>query len=236
MTTRFRLDRVEDRAAGRERIAGRAGRAGDDQAVGDERREVGVVDGDVEPADAGERAAGDDDVVEGDVARVVDRLAAAQDPALERHPLVDREVGPSTILARTASSSPASAFERKPTLPRLMPRIGTSTSATARTARRNVPSPPSTTSASVVGSSRSEDLQVARLGLPVVDARASGTSRRRGRSARRPPRSSGCRRNRCGSTVTARVARGDGDPRRRSRRNPGRRAGGPGTRDCPPAR
>ena len=58
--------RVEDRAAGRERVAGRAGRAGDDQAVGDERREVRVVDRDVEPADAGQRAAGDDDVVEGD--------------------------------------------------------------------------------------------------------------------------------------------------------------------------
>ena len=77
--------RVEDRAAGRERIAGRAGRAGDDEAVGDERREVRVVDGDIEPADAGERAAGDDDVVEGDEARRSVRIgvAAAQDPALE---------------------------------------------------------------------------------------------------------------------------------------------------------
>ena len=70
----------------------------------------------------------------------------------------------------TASSSPASAFDRKPTLPRLMPRIGTSTSATARTARRNVPSPPRTTSASVVGSSRTSAVEVARLGLPLVDA------------------------------------------------------------------
>ena len=35
-----------------------------------------------------------------------------------------------------------------------MPRSGTSTSATARAARRNVPSPPSTTRTSVVGSSR----------------------------------------------------------------------------------
>ena len=123
-------DRVEDRAAGRERIAGRAGRAGDDEAVGDERGEVRVVDGDVEPADAGQRAAGDDDVVERDVAHVVDRLAVAQDPALERHPLVDREAAARRSWPRTASSSPASAFERKPTLPRLMPRIGTSTSAT----------------------------------------------------------------------------------------------------------
>ena len=37
-----------------------------------------------------------------------------------------------------------------------MPRSGTSTSATARAARRNVPSPPSTTRASVVGSSRDQ--------------------------------------------------------------------------------
>ena len=81
--------RIEDRAAGRERVAGRAGRAGDDEAVGDERREVGVVDRHVEPADAGQRAARDDDVVEGEVDSGVERLAAAQDPALERHPLVD---------------------------------------------------------------------------------------------------------------------------------------------------
>ena len=50
--------------------------------------------------------------------------------------------------------SPASAFDRKPTLPRLMPMSGTSTSVTAIAARRNVPSPPSTTRMSVVGSSR----------------------------------------------------------------------------------
>ena len=43
--------------------------------------------------DAGERAAGDDDVVEGDVAAGSSIAAArAQDPALERHPLVDREL------------------------------------------------------------------------------------------------------------------------------------------------
>ena len=51
-----------------------------------------------------------------------------------------------------------------------MPRIGTSTSATARTARRKVPSPPRTTRASVVGELADEGLLVARLGLPVVDA------------------------------------------------------------------
>ena len=59
---------------------------------------------------------------------------------------------PSTSWARTGSSWCASALDRKPTLPRLIPRIGTSTTATACAARRKVPSPPSTTSTSVVGS------------------------------------------------------------------------------------
>ena len=52
---------------------------------------MGVVDRDVEPADAGKRAAGGDDVVEREMAALVDRLAVAQDQRIEPHPLVDRE-------------------------------------------------------------------------------------------------------------------------------------------------
>src|SRR5262245_33777787 len=48
------------------------------------------TDLDVEPADARERAAGDDDVVQGVVRRGTRGAAAGQDPALEGHPLVDR--------------------------------------------------------------------------------------------------------------------------------------------------
>ena len=129
-----------------------------------------VVDRDVEPADAGQRAAGDDDVVERDAAARSARLAAAQDPALERHAAPRCRTRRRRSSASTASSSPASAFDRKPTLPRLMPRIGTSTSATASAARRNVPSPPSTTRTSVVGSSRTRAAVSPDGRLPVVDA------------------------------------------------------------------
>ena len=50
-----------------------------------------AVDRHVEAAHPGQRAAGDDDVVERDVPLVLADAAAAQDPALDDHPLVDRE-------------------------------------------------------------------------------------------------------------------------------------------------
>ena len=77
---------------------------------------------------------------------------------------------PSAIRARTASSSSASTFDRKPILPRFTPSSGTSTSATARAARRNVPSPPSTNSTSVFGSSVAQRVDVAGRGGPLLDA------------------------------------------------------------------
>ena len=89
VTIEVPADRVEDRAAGGERIAGRPGRAGDDEPVGDERREVRAVDRHVEAADPREGTAGDDDVVEGECAGPWEELAAAHDPALERHALGD---------------------------------------------------------------------------------------------------------------------------------------------------
>ena len=64
---------------------------------------------------------------------------------LEHHGFVER--------GEHYTSSFASTRDRNPTLPRLTPRIGTSTSTTARAASRKVPSPPRTTSTSVVGSS-----------------------------------------------------------------------------------
>ena len=124
---------------------------------------------DVEAAHPGERAAGDDDVVEGVMRRPARLAAAGQDAGLERHPLVDRELARDE-LAEDRLELVASTFERKPTLPRLTPSSGTSTSVTARAARRNVPSPPRTTRTSVVGSSADERLEVLGLGGPVVDA------------------------------------------------------------------
>ena len=79
-----------------------------------------------------------------------------------------------------------------------------------------------------------QGVEVARRGLPLVDARASGTSRRRGRSVRRRPRSSGCRRTRCARRSWRRST--VGDPVARSRRSQGRARGGRGTRGCPPVR
>ena len=138
----------------------------------------------------------------------------------------------------TASSSSASAFDRKPTLPRLMPRIGTSTSATARAARRNVPSPPSTTSD--VGRrqlARAASSMSPAGACPLRRCRASGTSRRPARAARRRPRSSGCRRSRSRVGHRSRPGRSTVvDHARRSRRSRARPRGGRGTRGCPPAR
>ena len=197
-------DRVEDRAAGGERVARAPRRACHDETVGDERGEVRVVDADVEPADPRERAARDDDVVEREVALVVAVRAAGQDAALDapsaRRSCTRRR---RCVPARTRGRA-ASAFDRKPTLPRLMPSSGTSTSATARAARRNVPSPPSTTRTSVDGSFVTERIEVARSVPATPRCRGAGTSRMRARRARRSPRSSGCRRTRCGSTVTCR--------------------------------
>ena len=223
-------DGIEDRAAGRERVARGAGRARDDEAVGDEGREVGVVDRDVEAADAGERAAGDHDVVEREVAALVRsacRRAGSAPSSPIRSSIVNR---PATILARTSSSSPASAFDRKPTLPRLMPRIGTSTSATARDGaqERSVAAEHDER----VGRRELADqrVDVAGLELPVVDAADLAPA------------------GRAGAQLDGRLDRrvvGEADPRDRhggrDLRDPlvdlgtarARRRGGRGTRDCP---
>ena len=131
----------------------------------------------------------------------------------------------------TRSSSLASTFDRKPTLPTLMPSRGTSSSMTARAARRNVPSPPRTTRTSVLGSSRWSASRSAAWRRPVVDPVHRPPSRRRAPGARRRRRWSGCRRTRSGATARRVPAIG----RRLGARRSGR-AGGAGTRGCPPAR
>jgi hypothetical protein len=51
---------------------------------------VGVIDGDVEPADPSQRTASDHDVVEREVpARGLGRCTASKDSAFDGHPLVD---------------------------------------------------------------------------------------------------------------------------------------------------
>ena len=176
-------DRVEDRTAGRERVAGRARRAGDDQAVGDEGREVGVVDRDVEPAHPGQRSAGDDDVVERHVLVGVPCPPPAARRIRPSMTMRSSKVNsPAAIRSSTVSRSLASAFDRKPTLPRLMPRIGTSTSATARAARRNVPSPPSTIERVGRRQLAQEPFRVAGRALPLPDpAHLAPTRRPRGK-------------------------------------------------------
>ena len=59
---------------------------------------MGIVDRDVEPADARERTARHDEVVERDVALAVDRVAVAQDDPLEGHPLGDLVLAGSDVL------------------------------------------------------------------------------------------------------------------------------------------
>ena len=192
------------------------------------------ADRDVEPDDPGERAAGDDDVVE----RVVDggpsgrgRRAGSGPRAPSASSIAN---SPATSLASTASSSFASTFERKPTLPRLMPSSGTSTSITARAARRNVPSPPRTTRTSVVAQLAAERLEVLGLGGPVVDAVHPAPAR--GPLAQLDRRLVG---RVVGEADPAGSSRGRSPSAirsRRCRRSSGRPGGGGGTRGCPPAR
>ena len=104
---------------------------------------------------------------------------------------------PAAIRSSTVSRSLASAFERKPTLPRLMPRIGTSTSATARAARRNVPSPPSTIERVGRRQLAQEPFRVAGRALPLPDPAHLAPARPHARQALRSAPGSGCRRTRC---------------------------------------
>ena len=159
----------------------------------------------------------------------VDRAAAAQDQALERHPLVDREPA-GDDLAEDGSSSPASAFDRKPTLPRLTPRIGhvdlgdgpgraqeraVATEHDQRIGRRQL---------------ADERARCRPTGAATRRCRGPGTSPRPARSARPPPRSSGCRRSR---SADGHGPVDLGDRARRSRRSRARARGGRGTRGCP---
>ena len=73
--------RRDDRAAGRQRVGGRSGRRGDDQAVGAHRIDEAAVDLDAHLDHAAAAAAVDDDVVERDAAIAVD-LGVEQGPSL----------------------------------------------------------------------------------------------------------------------------------------------------------
>ena len=83
-------------------------------------------------------------------------------------------------------------------MPRLMPRSGTSTAITAWAARRNVPSPPSTTSTSVAGQLRARAPRcrrpaAAHCSTPRIRHQPGGPLA----AARSPARWWGCRRTRC---------------------------------------
>jgi hypothetical protein len=91
------------------------------------------------------------------------------DGRLESHSVLEREV---TFheLGEDRLQPGVSTLERKPTLPRFTPSNGTSTSATARAARRKVPSPPRTTKAPVFRQALHEGRQLAGRCRPVVYA------------------------------------------------------------------
>ena len=163
------------------------------------------------------------------------RPSAAQDPALQRHPLVDPvlafgdqaehglEIGRLGLRQEPdLAEVDAEQRARRPRRPRARP-AGT---CRRRPGRRGRPS----SGAPRRSASRSPDWR-----LPTRRSRGPGTSRPRARSARRRPRSWGCRRTRSGETVTGAVR---SRPRsgRRSSAQPGPARGGPGTRGCPPVR
>ena len=155
----------------------------------------------------------------------------------QRHPLVDAYQPPSTSCSSTGSSSSASALDRKPTLPRLMPEDRDVDLGDRLGGPQERP----------VAAEHDQDVGRAaappraprsrRPAPPTGRCRGCGTSRRRARRARRRPRSWGCRRSRGGGRSRARRPRRP-RPRRRSAR-PGPRTTARartrrGTRGCPP--
>ena len=141
-------------------------------------------------------AAGHGDLVEGEEGLAGLAAPARMDRGLQGHSILQARTRPRRAGPARPPDPSVSTFERKPTLPRFTPSSGTSTSATARAARRNVPSPPRTTSASVPGSCSQQGLELAGRGRPVSRRPAPRTSPRRARAAPAPPPWLGCRRSR----------------------------------------
>ena len=97
---------MQDRPAGRQRVGGRAGRRGDDQAVGAQLvvHEMAVDRRSRSSTMPASRAAADDDVVERE--RVEDRLAVAHRPRLRAWSALLGSYSPASIGASAVSKSP----------------------------------------------------------------------------------------------------------------------------------
>ena len=192
-------DRVEDRAAGRERVArwSRSGSTTTRPSATNVARCVSSMATSRRHTRASD-AARDDEVVERDVADAVDRPAVAQDPALERHAFVDPVVARHDAPEHGVEVAGLGLREEADLAQVDARGSGRRPRRSARAARRNVPSPPRTTSASVVG----QLARAGRRGRPPAPASARSSRTWHQPAARalqldRPPRSSGCRRTRC---------------------------------------
>ena len=182
-------DRVEDRAAGRERVAGRAGRAGDDEAVGDERREVRVVDA---RRRAGTRGPATPRATTMSLSAMWRSASSAAPPP--------RRIRPSrTIRSSKRELAGDDALEHGLELAGLGLRQEADL-AEVDAEERDVdlghgPGRPQERAVAAEDDERvgrrqlaQQRVQVAGLGLPLLDAAHRGTSRRRARAARRRPR------------------------------------------------
>ena len=134
-----------DRPAGGERVGGGAGRRRAQHAVAAEPQELDVVDGDRELEQALPRALLHRRLVQRPVA--LDDAAVQDDLDLQGEPLVDVVVAVDDRADRGVEVG-RSVSARNPTWPRLTPSSGTPAGRANSAARRNVPSPPSTSAIS----------------------------------------------------------------------------------------
>ena len=196
---------MHDRAARRQVVRGRSGGRRDDEAVGLDVADELPVDVHVDLDHARQRAARDDDVVEGERGRR--RVAPRVRSAAQHQPRFDvRAPGEQRPRARSVISARPTSV-RKPSRPRLMPSSGTSPGRVARprcAASSSVPSPPNamtTSDADRQGASRSLGRPAAvdaggRRAVALDDRRASARSSHVGgldERVERAPAASGAR-------------------------------------------
>ena len=133
---------VHDRPASGQTIGGRAGRGGEDQAVGPEGGDILPVDIGLQLDHPGQCALVDDRVIHRDI--LGNPLSLPVDRRAQQDPLGDFIGSLKDRVQGRIEPPPASPRSRNPRPPRLTPRIGTSRAPTRRATDKSVPSPPRT--------------------------------------------------------------------------------------------
>ena len=134
---------LDDGTAAGERVGGRAGRGGDDDAVAAVGVDEAPVDRGLEVEGAAGVHFGEHDVVQGE--RAHGSGAALLEPGREERAPVLGDSVPASTDSTSSSIEAGLTSVRNPRRPRLMPSRGTGRPATRRAAYRSVPSPPMAT-------------------------------------------------------------------------------------------